>query len=192
MDLKRISYTGLVAAVGLGRLLELRVSRRRQRRLEQAGMVKVPEPHFKAMVGLHTGVLAGSVLEVWLLKRRFRPHLALPALVTLLGANVLRWWVIRTLADHWNVEVIDSLPRGVIAHGPYRFIRHPNYVAVFLELLALPLLGGAWLTAVIGSIAHLWVLKQRIATEESVLLAHSAYRAAMGHKPRFMPRWRDG
>ncbi len=192
MDLKYISYSGLVAAVGLGRLLELRVSRRRQHRLEQAGMVKVPEPHFKAMVGLHTGVLGGGVLEVWLLKRRFRPQLALPALVTFLATNVLRWWVIRTLADHWNVEVMDSLPRGVVTHGPYRFIRHPNYVAVFLELLALPLVAGAWLTAVIGSIAHVWVLKQRITTEESVLLAHSTYREAMGHKPRFIPRWRDG
>ncbi|MDP9310478.1 MAG: hypothetical protein M3R24_06255 [Chloroflexota bacterium] len=192
MDLKHLSYTGLVAAVGLGRLLELRVSRRHQHRLERGGMVKVRERHFRAMVGLHVGVLGGSVLEVWLLKRRCRRWLAFPALVTFFGANVLRWWVIRTLADHWNVEVMDSLPRGVIAHGPYRFIRHPNYVAVFLELLALPLIAGAWLTAVIGSIAHLWVLKQRIATEESVLLAHSAYREAMGHKPRFMPRWRHG
>ncbi len=192
MDLKRITYTILVAGVGLGRVIELRVSRRRQHRLERAGMVKVPEPHFRAMVGLHGGVLAGSVLEVWLLKRRFRPHLALPALVTFLATNVLRWWVIQTLAEHWNVEVMNSLPWGVVAHGPYRFIRHPNYVAVFLELLALPLIGSAWLTAVIGSIAHVWVLKQRIGTEESVLLAHSTYREAMGPKPRFVPRWRNG
>ncbi|MDP9314855.1 MAG: hypothetical protein M3R24_28950 [Chloroflexota bacterium] len=192
MDLKHLSYTGLVAAVGIGRLLELRISRRRQHRLAQSGVVKVPEHHFRAMVGLHVGVLGGSVLELWLLRWRFRRWLACPALVTFFGANVLRWWVIRTLADHWNVEVMDSLPRGVIAHGPYRFIRHPNYVAVFLELLALPLVGGAWLTAVIGSIAHVWVLKQRITTEESVLLAHSAYQEALGHKPRFMPRWRDG
>ncbi len=192
MDLKRIGYTTLVAAVGLGRLLELRVSRRRQYGLERSGMVKVPERHFGAMVGLHTGVLAGSVLEVWLLNRRFRRCLTFPALLTFLGANLLRWWVIRTLAEHWNVQVVNSLPRGVVAHGPYRFIRHPNYVAVFLELLALPLIASAWLTAVFGSLAHVWVLKQRITTEETVLLAHSAYREAMGHKPRFVPRWRDG
>ena len=192
MDLKRIGYTILVAAVGLGRLLELRVSRRHQHRLARAGMVKVPERHFPAMVVLHASMLVGSVLEVWLLKRRFQRWLTLPALVTFLAANVLRWWVIRTLADHWNVEVMDSLPRGVVAHGPYRFIRHPNYVAVFLELLALPLIAGAWLTAVFGSLAHVWVLKQRIMTEEAVLLAHPAYREALAHKPRFVPRWRDG
>lgn len=189
--MKRIGYPALLVAVGLGRLIELGVSRRRQRRLIQVGVTVVPERHFRAMVLLHTSVLAAAALEVWLLKRPFVRLLALPMMVLFLSANVLRWWVIATLAGHWNVRVMDSVVRGVVTHGPYRWIRHPNYVAVFLELLALPLIHSAWLTALLGGVAHVWVLRQRIITEEGVLMAHPAYRRAMGAKPRFIPRWGD-
>jgi methyltransferase len=192
MDMKRMGYTLLLIAVGLGRLIEMGVSRRRQRTLLREGIDKVPERHFGAMVLLHTSVLAGAALEVWLLKRPFVRLLALPMALLFLLANVLRWWVIATLAEHWNVQVMNSIGRGVVTHGPYRWIRHPNYVAVFLELLALPLIHSAWLTALLGSLAHSWVLWQRISTEEDVLMAHPAYRQAMGSKPRFLPRWSDG
>jgi methyltransferase len=106
-------------------------------------------------------------------------------------ANTLRWWVIRTMGTHWNVRVMDSTPLGVVTSGPFRWIRHPNYLAVFVELLALPLLHTAWLTALVGGLAHVWVLRQRIAIEERMLLAEATYRALMGSKPRFVPRvWR--
>jgi methyltransferase len=193
--MKRIGYTAILVAVGLGRLIELGISRRRQRRLIQAGVAMVPERQFRAMVLLHTGVLAAAALEVWLLKSPFVRLLALPMTLLFLAANVLRWWVIATLAEHWNVRVMDSVARGVVTHGPYRWIRHPNYAAVFLELLALPLIYSAWLTALLGGVAHVWVLRQRITTEEAILMAHPAYRRAMGTKPRFLPflpRWGGG
>jgi methyltransferase len=87
---------------------------------------------------------------------------------------------------------MDSSALGVVAGGPYRWVRHPNYLAVFAELLALPLIHSAWLTALLGGLAHIWVLRRRIAVEEAVLLANPAYRAAMSHKPRFIPRIRRG
>src|SRR4051812_48189677 len=95
-------YTLFLAAVGLGRLIELRISRRHQRALAMRGSVKIPEPHFRWMVLLHAGVLLASGLEVWLLRRPFRRALALPAGVIVILANALRWWVIRTMAGHWN------------------------------------------------------------------------------------------
>ena len=183
-----IVYTLLLAAVGLGRLVEMGVSRRRQRALAARGAAKVAEPYFRWMVLLHGGVLAGAALEVWLLARLFILALAIPMILLFALSNILRWWVIRTLAGHWNVQVIDSTALGVVASGPYRWVRHPNYLAVFAELLALPLIHSAWLTALLGGLAHLWVLRQRIAVEEAVLLADPAYRAAMGQKPRFIPR----
>jgi methyltransferase len=185
-----VLYTLLLAAVGLGRLVEMGVSRRRQRALVARGAVWVAEPHFRWMVLLHGGVLAGAALEVWLLARPFIPALAIPMLLLFALSNILRWWVIRTLAGHWNVQVVDSVALGVVASGPYRWVRHPNYLAVFAELLALPLIYSAWLTALLGSLAHIWVLRQRIAVEEAVLLADPAYRATMGQKPRFIPRLR--
>jgi methyltransferase len=183
-------YTAFLAAVGLGRLIELRVSRRHQRTLAAHGIVKIAEPHFRHMVLLHAGVLLASGLEVWLLRRPFRRALALPSGVIFVSANALRWWVIRTMAEHWNVQVMNSLELGVVTDGPFHGIRHPNYAAVFLELTALPLLHSAWLTALMGTFAHIWVLHRRIALEEAVLLADPTYRAIMGPKPRFVPRIR--
>jgi methyltransferase len=177
----------LVAAVATARLLELRISRRRQQALQARGVARVPEPHFRAMVALHTTILLGSALEPWLADRQPIAPVSLAALLVVAAAVALRLWVIATLGPHWNVQVMDSLSLGVVQSGPFRFIRHPNYLAVFLELFALPLVTGAWLTAALGTAAHVWVLFHRIRIEEASLLAHAEYRAAMGHKPRFLP-----
>ena len=182
------AFTGLVVAVGLFRVIELGISQRRRRGLRARGAAPVPEKNFLAMVLLHAGILCGSIAEAWVAARPVIPWLAAFALALVLGASVLRWWVIATLGPHWNVRIMASLSLGVVTGGPYRFVRHPNYVAVFVELLALPLVHGAYLTAVLGAAAHVWVLAQRIRAEEEILLADPIYRAQMGSKPRFLPR----
>jgi methyltransferase len=83
---------------------------------------------------------------------------------------------------------MGSLSMGVVSTGPFRYVRHPNYVAVFVELAALPMVHCAWLTALGASILHVFILRRRIALEERVLLADEGYRAVMGGKPRFIPR----
>jgi len=188
MPTSEIAFLSLLAAVGVGRLLEMRLSRRHQRALAARGARREPEPGFAAMVALHTGVLVAAAVEVVALRRPFVPALGVPALVVFALANALRWWVIATLGPHWNVQVVGSLSLGVVTAGPYRFVRHPNYVAVFVELLALPLVHGAWLTALVGAALHVGVLRRRLALEEAVLAADATYRAAMAHKPRFVPR----
>jgi methyltransferase len=85
------------------------------------------------------------------------------------------------------VQIMDSTRLGVIVSGPFRFVRHPNYAAVFMEMLALPLIHTAWIMAIAGSLAHIAVLSQRLATEERVLFADAGYRSAMAGKPRFLP-----
>lgn len=184
-----IAYLALLAVVGVGRLAEMRLSRRHQRALAARGARRAAEPGFVFMVALHTGVLVASALEVVVLHRPFIAAVGVPALIAFALANGLRWWVIATLGPHWNVQVVGSLDDlGVVTSGPYRFVRHPNYVAVFVELLALPLVHGAWLTAAVGTALHVVVLRRRLAVEEVVLAAHAPYRAAMGGKPRFIPR----
>jgi methyltransferase len=182
------AFTGLVCAVGAIRLVELVISQRRRRAMRARGAAPVGERHFLAMVVLHTGILIACVAEAWLSGRPAVPWLALPALTVVIAANLLRWWVIATLGPHWNVRIMASLSMGVVTSGPYRFVRHPNYVAVFLELAALPLVHSAYFTAIAGAAAHVWVLAQRIRAEEALLLADPAYRAAMAAKPRFLPR----
>jgi methyltransferase len=177
----------LLAAVGVGRLVEMRLSRRHQRALAEQGANVLREPVFGAMVALHTGVLVAAALEVLVLHRPYELTLAVPALALVALSNALRWWVIATLGVHWNVRVVPSSGLGVVTSGPYRWVRHPNYVAVFVELAALPLVHGATLTAIIGSLLHLLVLRRRIALEESVLMADEGYRRAFAGKPRFLP-----
>jgi len=180
-------YFLFLLAIGAGRLVEMQISKRNRARLLANGATTGRDPHFGAMVVLHTGILIAAFLEAWLLDRPFIPALALPMIVLFIACNLLRWWVIRTLAGHWNVRVMDSRALGVVTSGPYRFIRHPNYAAVFLELLAVPLIHTAYLTAIIGLLLHLWVLSGRIRAEEAVLLANPEYVSGMGRKPRFIP-----
>jgi methyltransferase len=187
MDLSVIAFLILLAVVGALRIVELRISRRHQRDLMSRGAERVEEPKFRWMVLLHITVLIGAAIEVVLLKRPFYSGLAAIAFLIFLVANAVRWWVIRTLGNHWNVQVIDSTRLGVVTSGPFRFVRHPNYAAVFAEMLALPLIHSAWITAFVGSVAHMMVLAQRLSTEEPVLFANQDYRAAMTGKPRFFP-----
>jgi methyltransferase len=177
----------LVAAVGAGRLLELRLSKRHQRQLAERGAALCPEPVFRAMVALHTGILAGAVVEVFALDRPFIPAVGIPALLLVALATALRLWVIASLGMHWNVRVVRSASLGVVTAGPYRFVRHPNYVAVFIELAALPLVHGAIVTAAVGAILHALILQRRVQLEESVLMAETDYRRAVADKPRFVP-----
>ena len=187
MDLSVQLYLFLLAAVGAGRLVEMRISRKNQKRLAAQGIEKISEPHFRWMVALHVCVLVAAAFEVLFLRRPFLPALAAPMALLFFLANGIRWWVIRTLAGHWNVQVMASARLGAVTAGPYRWIRHPNYLAVYIELVALPLIHTAWITALVAALANAWVLARRVAVEESVLLADPAYRAAMGPKPRFLP-----
>src|ERR1700722_9036551 len=182
------AYFALLALTGAGRLVELGVSRRNQRQMEKQGVRKIAEPHFRWMVLLHGGVLVAAAVEVLTLHRPFIPALAIPMFVLFMLANFLRWWVIGTLAGHWNVEVMASSKVGVVTSGPYRWVRHPNYVAVVAELFSLPMIHTAWITALAGTAANLEILRRRLKVEDSVLLSNPTYRATMGSKPRFLPR----
>ena len=108
-------------------------------------------------------------------------------LALFLASNLVRLWVVRTLGDLWSVQVMDSTQLGVVTTGPFRFVRHPNYTGVSLEMISLPLIHTAWITAVVASLGFAFALSMRIRAEESVLMANPKYRAAMGHKPRFLP-----
>lgn len=188
MDLSVIVYLALLALVGLLRLVELRISRSHQRELVGRGIEKRADPQFRWMVALHTTVLWGAAIEVIVLRRPFLLGLAIPMAALFLLATALRWWVIRTMGAHWNVEVMASGPLGVVTSGPFRWVRHPNYLAVFVELVTLPLIHTAWITALIAAAGNALVLRHRLRVEEPVLDASPAYRAAMAGKPRFLPK----
>jgi methyltransferase len=187
MDITVIAFLALLLAVGLLRIFELGVSSRHQQQMIAGGATKVKEPQFRWIVFVHTAVLIGAALEVILLRRPFIPILGAVMLTLFLTANGVRLWVVRTMGKHWNVQVMNSMDLGVVTGGPFRFVRHPNYAAVFVEMFSLPLIHTAWITALVGCIGYALAISQRLVLEESVLFANPAYRTAMAGKPRFLP-----
>lgn len=162
-------YTVLVGLVAVERLAELVVSQRNLRWSRQRGGVETGAGHYPAMVVLHTGLLVGCLAEVWLADRPFLPGLGWPMLVLVLAAQALRWWCIATLGPQWNTRVVVVPGAGRISGGPYRFLPHPNYVAVVVEGFALPLVHTAWLTALVFTVLNALLLRVRIRSEAGAL-----------------------
>lgn len=162
-------YVLLIAAVAAERVAELVVSRRNLAWSLSRGGVEFGAGHYPAMVLLHTGLLAGCLAEVLLFDRPFLPWLGWPMLAVVVAAQALRWWCIATLGRQWNTRVVVIPGAQRVTGGPYRFISHPNYVAVVAEGIALPLVHSAWVTALVFSVLNLVLLATRIGTENTAL-----------------------
>jgi methyltransferase len=139
------------------------------------------------MVLLHTAFLIVCPLEVWLLRRPFLPALGFSMLLVLILAVALRWWVIATLGERWTTRILCLPGVAPVTGGPYRLVRHPNYLAVIAEIAALPLVHAAWITALVFSLANAGLLRVRIAAEESALTRLSGYEAVFADRPRLVP-----
>jgi methyltransferase len=162
-------YYLLILAVGVERLVELVVSKRNARWAFARGGREFGREHYPVMVAIHAGLLVGCVIEVWLLHRPFIGWLGWPMLAIALGAQLLRWWCITTLGKRWNTLVIVLPEAPLVRSGPYRFLHHPNYVAVVAEGIALPLVHTAWLTAICFTVANAALLTVRIRVENAAL-----------------------
>ena len=100
-------------------------------------------------------------------------------------AQGLRYWAIASLGDRWNTRIIVLPDAAPVTRGPYRFVRHPNYLAVVVEIACLPLIHGAWFTALAFSLGNAALLYVRVRSEEAALGAR--YATAFAHRPRFVP-----
>ena len=157
-----------MAVLLVERVVELAVSRRNVRALRAQGASEYGARHFPLLVFIHTLFPLGLVAEVMGL--RARPGALWPVwLALLLGAQTLRFAAMRALGRFWSVRVLAIPGAPLVRRGPYRFWRHPNYLAVTLELLAAPLLFGAWRTALGVSVLNAVALGVRIRVEERAL-----------------------
>ncbi len=164
----------LLLAVGGERLVELAVAERNMRWALERGGIESGQLHYRAMKVLHTGLLVGAAVEVVLADRPFVGWLGWPMLVLVALAQGLRWWCIATLGRQWNTRVVVVPGLSLVRRGPYRWMRHPNYVAVVVEGFALPLVHTAWVTALLFTVANAVVLRVRITCENRALAAESA------------------
>ncbi len=178
-------FAALLLGTGAMRLVELVVSMRRMRARPQA---VVDEPWlFPLMATLHVGLVAAPLVEVIALGRPFVPWLGALALLGLVGATALRAWTLATIGRAWNVRVVAPPADAIATTGPYRYIRHPNYLVVIVEIACLPLLHTAWIAAIALSLLNAFVLFHRIRTEEAVLASIPAWRDAMADRWRLVP-----
>ncbi|ROS27878.1 isoprenylcysteine carboxyl methyltransferase family protein [Cellulomonas sp. PhB150] len=168
-------YDWLIVVIALERVAELVVSQRHVTWALAHGGVESGQRHYPPMVALHTGLLVACVVEVHAADRPFLPALGWTALAFVVAANALRWWCITTLGRHWSTRVIVVPGSTLVRRGPYRWFAHPNYVAVAVEGLALPLVHTAWVTAIAFTVLNaILLLRFRIPTEERALQAITA------------------
>ena len=177
-------YAAVLAVVAAQRLRELSISRRNSR--AAGGSPSAPRT-YPLIVVAHLALLALPPLEIRLAHRRPKRRAVLAWLGVLAAATGLRWWSIRSLGAAWNVQaqVPDNLEP--VISGPYRYLRHPNYLALLTEFVALPMVGGAWLSALGLSALNGVALAVRIRAEEAQLERSAAYRSAFGGKARLIP-----
>ncbi|WP_020385854.1 isoprenylcysteine carboxyl methyltransferase family protein [Kribbella catacumbae] len=169
MDSSLWWYVVLVLVVGLERVAELVVSLRNAAWSFKQGGVESGKGHYPFMVVLHTGFLAGCLVEAIVADRPFIPALGWSMFAVVLLAQGLRWWCISVLGHQWNTRVIVVPGLKLVAKGPYQWIRHPNYVAVVAEGIALPLVHTAWVTAAVFLLLNIPLLTIRIRAEEAAL-----------------------
>lgn len=162
-----LAYTLLIAAVALERVAELVVSQRNLRWSRARGGVEFGATHYPLMVVLHTVLLAACLVEA--AHREFIPVLGWSMFALVVAAQGLRWWCITTLGHQWNTRVVVVPGAGRVTGGPYRFLSHPNYVAVVVEGIALPLVHTAWVTALAFTLLNAALLWMRISVEDKAL-----------------------
>lgn len=154
----------LIALVALQRLFELMLSRRNTARLLANGAREIGAEHYLLLVGVHVAWLAA----LWVAVPSSAP-ISWVWFAVYLALECGRAWVMLTLGRYWTTRIIHVPDAPLIRNGPYRFLRHPNYVVVGSEIAVLPLVFGQWPIALVFSILNAVVLAWRIRVENAAL-----------------------
>jgi methyltransferase len=178
------AYLVLLGLVAIERGLELVVSTRNARRLLARGGRETGQRLYRVMVAFHAVFLPALALGA-LASREPPSPWAWLAVAGALGAQGLRWWAVSTLGDRWSTRVIVVPEERPVTGGPYAFLRHPNYLAVVLEMACLPLAWGMWGLALLFTMGNAMILWFRIRDEERAL--GPGWARAFEGKGRFVP-----
>ena len=163
------AFAVVVLLVGVERLAELVVSKRNAAWSLARGGVETGQGHYPVMVVLHSGFLVAMLVEAWVRRPDVPAGLAWTMLLLVVASQALRWWCIATLGPRWNTRVIVVPGLAPVRSGPYRLLPHPNYVAVVVEGVALPLVHACWWTALGFTVLNAALLAVRIRTEDAAL-----------------------
>ena len=162
------AFWSLFGFLLLQRMLELWLARRNAKRVLATGGYEVGQRHYPWIVGTHLLFFLGLLIEIGFYARH--PGAWFPFWFGLfLMAQAVRYWAIRSLGKYWNTRLIVTPGMRPVVRGPYRYIRHPNYLVVVVELLAVPLMFDAYVTAISITLLNGFVLRHRIRLEDEAL-----------------------
>jgi methyltransferase len=156
-------HVAILGFVTAQRVIELPIAKANTRRLLEAGGHEVASRHYPAIVAVH----AAWIAALWMLAPGRPIDLVLLCLFAVAEAG--RAWVLQTLGPRWTTRIIVVPGETLIASGPYRFVRHPNYVIVSAEIALLPLVFGLWQVAMLFTLLNAVVLTVRVRAENEAL-----------------------
>ena len=186
MVISLAAYLALLGALGAERIIELIISARNARWAFGRGATEAGAGHYPAMALFHTLFILSCASEALIFTRRCPAIVGWFALGGALIAQPIRYWAIATLGQRWNTRILVLPEAAPVASGPYRLMRHPNYLAVVIEMISIPMIYGCWITAIVFSAGNAILLRVRIKAEESALGA--SYQETFSSTPRLIPR----
>ena len=165
----------VLTIVIIQRLVELFIAKQNEKWMKSQGAFEAGASHYPYMVAMHICFFVALIAEVIGLDRGLSA--VWPLFLTLfLLAQLLRVWCLSSLGKYWNTKIIVLPHAKVVRKGPYKWIRHPNYLIVATELMVLPLLFNAYLTALLFTLLNMWMMSVRIPVEEQALKSVTNYK----------------
>ncbi|MCA0171004.1 isoprenylcysteine carboxyl methyltransferase family protein [Bacillus sp. RAR_GA_16] len=174
-------FAGIFMILIIQRLGELQLAKKNEKWMKARGAKEVGQDHYKYIVWLHISFLLAVGIETVL--RGFSLSMIW---IVMLGifvfAQLLRFWTIRSLGKFWNTKIIVLPEANVVQKGPYRFMKHPNYVIVALEIISLPLIFSSYITAAVFTLLNAFLLLRiRIPIEEKALKDVTDYQVVFSN-----------
>lgn len=164
----------IVSLIILQRFIELFIAKRNEKWMKDQGAFEAGASHYPFMVAMHVFFFIALISEVLFFQRQLSAIWPM-WLAIFLAAQILRVWCLASLGKFWNTKIIVLPNAQVVRKGPYKWLRHPNYIIVATELLVLPLLFNAVITAVVFSLLNIWMMTVRIPAEEQALRKATNY-----------------
>ncbi|WP_121639811.1 isoprenylcysteine carboxyl methyltransferase family protein [Virgibacillus sp. Bac330] len=161
----------ILSVIIIQRLVELVIARSNEQWMKQRGAIEKGKQHYKWFIIIHTLFFLSLIAEIIFRNQQsfsFNYFLFTAFIITQIG----RIWCIATLGRFWNTKIIIAPQFDVIKRGPYKYVKHPNYIIVGIELFVIPSLFGAWFTAIVFPILHALLLYVRIPVEEKAVYGH--------------------
>ena len=158
----------------LQRLSELLIARRNEKKVLSEGAVEYDARGYRVIVAMHVFFFISFVAEYYILSKSLNALWPLLLSIIVL-AEILRYWAITSLGKYWNTKILVTPGSRLVSKGPYKFIRHPNYLSVVIEIAVVPLLFSCFITSVTFTVLNLLILRRRIRIEERALATVSKH-----------------